>query len=756
MSRSEGEIEKSDVNSLTALAGLRSVIEAHLYYEELQAGLDNILITGDNVEEMWCLVDWHRYLLKSWIEAKKQGHCGPEEKWFHMTDTWLNIIDAMVDLIFNYALPSQHHQRSILQEREFGESTGELNFRNMLRRSHGKRSPLTAKDQTLLDSIINQRYSWTDSPRMHEKPFRKLVTGIRRNINDTVPEEKLQLQRQCGIESSDFQSFIEEIEEKTKELVSLLPEKEQEELHLAAERACRTALINCPIIDVKLRYIRFIERLRNWLPSNPSTRSNLDATYRRAVQGAFECGIASRRPAELFTTKDLQDIIALGADIRGVVRGRDDCSLWAAAGSPCSIDLFKALVDAGAPYTTECNRNESPLHAAAKNDNINILAFLLSKNHSFQIDVNYADWGGMTALHAAAQGCRRRAVDLLLQHSDIDANAQDVSGNTPLLLAVRAPTGSKDKYAVVRNFLKNKRVDAHCKSTQGVGALHYAARFKDATLPIILRHVKSINATALDGSTPLHFAVSANAPTNVSLLLKNGADPTVIGGFGIASQLESYKRYVAPDVSDGFGTPLQLACHERHLGPMRVLLSIPQSLDKQWPVYGPTIDYDTREGISVSPVTLILQRLKCAHGKQIGHIHRALKLVLGAEPDPELRDCNGRSVLSVLSLSIEKWHKHIFLDVLRAGADINSQDNNGDSPLHLLLSENRSPHVEELFKFLLKWGADPDLTNKQGKTAIAANPTHPRIHPLAAIVREHKAKVAATRAKNVKARGSRR
>ena len=733
MSCFEGKFGRSNVKSLAALAGRRSVFETYLYYEDLQAGLDTILITGDNVEEMWCLVDWHRYLLILWIEVKERGRRGLEQKWFRMMETWLDVIDAMVDLIFNYASPSQHHQRSILQNREFvgstrkvhlrnmQESTRGLNLRNMLREPHDEQFSLTDRDRDLLESITNQQHSCTDSPLIYEKPFRKRVTGIRRNINDTVPEEKLQLQRRCGIESSDFQSFIEEIDEKIKELVSLLPEKEQEELYLAAERACRTALINCPIIDVKLRYIRFIEPLKNWLPRNPSLGSDLDVTFHRAIQNAFGSGISSCRPAELFTTKDLQDIIALGADIRGRVCGRYDCSLWAAAGSPCSIDLFKALVDAGAPYTIEDIRNESPLHAAAQNDNIDILAFLLSKKRSLQINVNHADRGGMTALHAAARACRRRAVDLLLQQSDIDANAQDPNGNTPLLLAIRAPTGSKDKYAVVRNLLKNKRVDTHYKTTRAVSALHHAARSKDAILPLVLRHVKSVNATARDGSTPLHFAVSADASENVSFLLKNGADPTAIGRFEYVSWLESDGGYVAPNISKGVGTPLQLACHERYLGPMRILLSIPQSLGKQWPFsnYNPTVEYDTIHG---DPVTLILQPFRW-YGKQIGDVQRALKLVLGAEPDLELRDRNGRSVLSVVSLSIEKGHEQILLDILRAGANVNSQDNNGDSALHLLLSENRSPHVEELFNILLQWGADPALTNKQGKTAIAANPT---------------------------------
>ena len=747
---------------MTALTGLHSVVSAHLYYESLQSGLDSIFVKGDNVDELWCIVDWHRYILKSWIEVKKQGHRGPQESWFHMTNTWLHIIDAMVDLSFNYALPSQHQQRSILQERDL---RGSPNLRNILRRSNSDEHPPIMdliidhqrawtdpqRKQKRFDGwvddtpeasnelIEHQQDAWTDSPSM-QKPFRKLATGIRRNIKDTLSEGELQLQRQCGIESSDFHNFLEEIEEKIKELITLLPEEEHEKLYLALEKAFQTALYNRPRHDAGVRYMRFIQMLINtWLPSNLSIRPNVDAGFQQEIQKTLEDGIAPYGPwipfrtydpplgpGIPFTTQDLQDTIALGADIRGRVHDREDCSLLEAAGSQCSIDLFKALVDAGAPYTIEPDQNRSPLQAAAEGGNIDILAFLLnSKNHSFRINVNHADANGETALHsAAAWTCEKQAVDMLLQHPDVDVNVRNHEGDTPFLLAVQG--WGPDQYAVVRRFLEDKRVDCYCKSTRLSNALHYAAMLKDATLSIILRHVRSINATAWNGDTPLHCAVSANSKPNVRLLLRNGADPTVVSGFG---------------------TPLQLACHELHLGPMKELLSLPRSLDKQWRISADDLedDYNTGGGGSRvprgSPVTLVLRDLLSNHSKkEIGYTQRALKLVLAAKPDLEHRNCKGQSVLSVLSLSILEGHRHILIDVLRAGANVNSQDNDGNSPSHLLLC--RYAQVDELFKILLKWGADPDLTNKQGKTAIAAaHPINPYTNKLRAIVREHKANV---------------
>ena len=763
MSRSEEASKASSVKSLTALAGLHSVTAAHLYFEKLQSGLDNILIKGQNIEELWCLVDWHRYILMSWIEVKKQGDRGREGRWFPMTDIWLGIIDAMVDLIFNYALPSQHHQRSIYQGTEYrGQYYKELNLRNMLTRANFENHPpvldLIIKHQraridsssmqkdfdswagdtssTRNELINDQRDAWTDPPRM-EDPFQKLATATRHNIKGVLSEEQLQSRRQCGIESSDFQIFIEEIQENIHELITLLTEEERKELFLALERAFRTALRNRPRVDIAVRYMRFVRLLINtWLPSNPSITSRLDAKFQEGIQSVLIDGIAPCRRGINFTAKDLQDAITLGGDIRGRARGPDDCALWAAARSLGSIEMFKALVDAGAPYTITPRENESPLQAAVEQQNIEILAFLLSsKSHSFQIDVNHADVDGMTALHVAARTCCKRAVDMLLRHPEIDVNARNHDGKTPfLLLLAEWASINRDKHAVVRTFLADKRVDYYCKSTDRYNALHYAAFLTDATLSILLRHFKSIdkqvkyiNAPAWDVGTPLHAAVDANSKLNVRLLLRNGADPTV-GGHS--------------------GSPLQVACYKLHLGPMQELLSLPQSLGEQWPLSTDDFEDNYDPCGCGSPVTLILWHLPGATNlKYIGHVQRALKLVLAAKPDLELRNFKGRSVLCNGIRHMGNNHRHLLIDILRAGANVNSQDNNGDSPLHLLLQQYT--FSEELFKILLKWGADPELTNKQGRTAIAAamiaTPRSPYTDILPAIVREHKVEVAVAR-----------
>ncbi|KAL8793304.1 MAG: hypothetical protein Q9195_004081 [Heterodermia aff. obscurata] len=718
MSYSKEEPGQSGVISLATSTGLQSMIEAHLYFEELQSGLGSIFILGDNAKEMWCIVDWHRYILSRWIELKKKGHRGSQERWVPIMDTWINIIDAVFDLMFNYALPSEHHQRLSVRESPKG-----LNFRNMVTRSPHVYDPLTKDDKKLLDPIINQYQAWTGLPHPHEKPFRKLVAGIRRTIKSNLPKERLQLQRQRGIESSDFQNFTEEIDEKIKQLIALLPEEEQEELYFTFHRVFKAAIHNGAKMDSRcLRFVRSL--IDTWLPSSTACRKDIDAEFRIHLQIRFDTMISPHSREEVPTTKDVLDTIALGADVRGGVMCIKDYSLWEAAGSLCPIGVFKALVDLGAPYTMESDQLQSPLHAAVKEGNIDIVAFLLdSKNHSFQLDVNYRDERGKTALHVAAGHCRRRAVDLLLQHPDIDANAQDRFDNTPLLTAVQVEPGTQDKYAVLKKLLEDKRVDRSSESkiysdmSHYASALHYAAMLRDATLAIVLRYVRSINAETTEGETPLHFAVRANSKPNVNMLLKRGANPNVICIYGY--------------------TPLQLACEERQLGAMEELLSIQQSLVNQWPlpIEDPSIGYEAREAkYHGSPVTLVLRDMSDATRRKRGRFQLALELILKAKPNLEFRDGNGRSVLSVLILDYTWIDRDILLTVLRAGANVNSRDDNGDTPLHLLISQDS--YIDEAFKILLRWGADPEITNKKGQNVIAANPTHFLIDSLVAMVKD--------------------
>ena len=56
--------------------------------------------------------------------------------------------------------------------------------------------------------------------------------------------------------------------------------------------------------------------------------------------------------------------------------------------------------------------------------------------------------------------------------------------------------------------------------------------------------------------------------------------------------------------------------------------------------------------------------------------------------------------------------------LLDKGANLNIQNNNGNTPLHLLASKKNNELVNNLAQILFKKGADPNIENKKGQTPL--------------------------------------
>ena len=704
----------------------RIIHRADLFLDELQAGLNSIRIQGDNIEELWCMLDWHSYILKLWVKHTTENHKKFGRKWMFIVEIWHHIIEATVELVIKYGHASGRPPRSSVPGRKNYLTFLTLHF------------PMSDDECLISKSIVDRsdEHDWDASLLDSKKSFEEMILNVKNSIACNRSKEELE----WGIESIEFLDYIEEVEENIRKLMSLLSAEEMEKLYLVIVRALELTLQRWDV-RYSIGYLQVIQTLRSkWFSKMSKLIKDLDWLHQNRVQGLFTLIITGSSYERAFalnehdelTAKDLADVIALGADLRGEtcsIDSRKDCCLWEAAASQCSIGVFKALVKAGAPY----NRNKSglyatsPLQAAVEAGRIDILRFLLDSTlHSLKLNVNDSDLRFRTALHVAAETCNKKAVGLLLQHPDIEADVMDYD-YTPFLLAVKARVDCQDKRAVVQSFINIKRGDSFRLSRAEENALHLAADFRDATLSILIRHVRDVDAQDWKGDTPLHRAVRAKSKPNVEILLRHGADPTIANERGY--------------------TPLQLACDERHLGPMEALLSLPRSLVDQWP---DTTGINFRgSGVTSSPITQIFRDfVSTTRIKKVEHARRALKLVLAVRPDLEARDSSGQSILSQMIIRLDC--NDIILDLLRAGADVNSQDNKGNTILHILFS--RIPIEYKKLKLLLKWGANPDVNNKNGQNPIAANSMPHRVEKwekdVAAIIKRHKAEIAEAQRKD--------
>lgn len=697
--RSRDKLAENHIPSLTALAGLCLVTEAYDFFEELQADLSSIKIQGDDVDELWCTLDWQRYVLGLWAMQIKKSSCVPERNWVAIKESWEVIIQTTVSLNLSYAHPSDSHQRPNCED-----NTESLAFGKIFQ-DDWYDSILNEDEMTLVDSILQatDEEEWS-TPFFHERAFTGLIESIMDDLAKSCSSVQLQEQRRSGIESTRFKGFIKVLDKEIKNLIILSTAEKQEEVYMGLDRAWRTVLLrSITNVDTSIRYHQFYHSLMSAWPFNNDTLTiGIEIIFQERVQELFGhlicCSYDSSRPQSFpYTVKQLEDILALGGDVRGEVKGRRDCVLWIAA-TLNNYDFFKALVHAGAPYTMEPDLEESPLQAAAKAGNIDIVAFLLnSEQHFLRININHQDIHDRTALHEAAENCHESVIKVLLQQPGIDVNPRNYAGYTPFLLAVQASANLPKKYASIKILLRDKRVDCNVRARGSVNAVHLAARSRDATLKMIIRHVKGINDQNEYEKTPLHYAVECNSKPNVEILLAHGADPTVTDNTGY--------------------TPLLRACDKLHLGPMKLLLSHPESLKRLSPELTEERQWRRMTDIHPSPVTLVLSDYPFASTGKRAHIILALRAILAAKPDLETRNDIGQSVLNYVIESVDEC---VVLELLRAGADVNSRDDDGRTPLHRFMRSDSS-HSPEKVELLLEWGADIGLKDKDGQAPVPAD-----------------------------------
>lgn len=166
--------------------------------------------------------------------------------------------------------------------------------------------------------------------------------------------------------------------------------------------------------------------------------------------------------------------------------------------SSTARDTVVALLELGLGCNIPSANGRTPLMAAAESGNVAILSTLLLHGADPSVSIL-----GLNAVHCACfKG--HKSILVLLRETIIDWNSKAATQ----ILAVRR--------------------------TQ-VTALHIAAQCKDSSILEYLLNedlISDIDARTNRGDTPLFAAVSAGAPRNVSLLLSNSADTTLIDDFG--------------------------------------------------------------------------------------------------------------------------------------------------------------------------------------------------------------------------------
>ncbi|XP_054461988.1 histone-lysine N-methyltransferase EHMT2 isoform X1 [Anoplopoma fimbria] len=193
------------------------------------------------------------------------------------------------------------------------------------------------------------------------------------------------------------------------------------------------------------------------------------------------------------------------------------------------LEVCYILVQAGAQVDAQDKDLRTPLLEAIINNHIEVAHYLIQNGAS----VYHVEEDGYTGLHHAAKLGNLEIVNMLLETGQVDVNAQDSGGWTPIIWS------AEHKHVDVIKVLLNRGADVTISdksppSLQELNVcLHWAAYAGNVDIAeLVLNSGCSLASVNMHGDTPLHIAAREGYLECVTLFLSRGADIDVMNREG--------------------------------------------------------------------------------------------------------------------------------------------------------------------------------------------------------------------------------
>ncbi|QGI58394.1 hypothetical protein CEK26_000519 [Fusarium fujikuroi] len=185
-----------------------------------------------------------------------------------------------------------------------------------------------------------------------------------------------------------------------------------------------------------------------------------------------------------------------------------------------------------------------PLHAAAREGRVTAFEGLLKSDPKLS---QRKDNDGRYPIHWAASSNNLDIVQLLANQRSFDADVQDESGWSPLMISASVPEGeavvklimSKDADTALHFVASKKNLDiarvlidngasTRVRDRRGQYPIHRAAAVGSVPMvTLLLKNRSPLNPADNEGFTPLHHAIAEGHGDTAVALLKEGADFTL-------------------------------------------------------------------------------------------------------------------------------------------------------------------------------------------------------------------------------------
>uniref|UniRef100_I3K7A3 Euchromatic histone-lysine N-methyltransferase 2 n=1 Tax=Oreochromis niloticus TaxID=8128 RepID=I3K7A3_ORENI len=185
------------------------------------------------------------------------------------------------------------------------------------------------------------------------------------------------------------------------------------------------------------------------------------------------------------------------------------------------LEVCYMLIQAGAQVDAQDKDLRTPLLEAIINNHVEVARYLVQNGACvYHID-------GYTGLHHAAKLGNLEIVNMLLETGQVDVNAQDSGGWTPIIWA------AEHKHVDVIKALLNRGADVTINDKELNVCLHWAAYAGNVDIAeLVLNAGCSLSSVNVHGDTPLHIAAREGYLECVTLFLSRGADIDIMNREG--------------------------------------------------------------------------------------------------------------------------------------------------------------------------------------------------------------------------------